>query len=153
MSWATTPVIISIKPTGPEVETLAQLGLCLSQIVQLCDGHGGSLSLFLSLQPSPRHQCGRSVDYELISTETGGVRMAWFTFLEQNSQIPSTSANSCPGTHCLGLLTNLLFIISGFCFHPSKHTRSPGFWLHVFANLLTAHSLKLTASALVVADH
>lgn len=51
-SWPTTPVDISTKPTGPEVDTLAQLTLCPSQIVQLCDGHGWSALFILPLSPA-----------------------------------------------------------------------------------------------------
>lgn len=138
-SWPTTPVNISTKPTGPEVDILAQLTLCPSQIVQLCDGHGWSalFILHLSLQPSACDQCGPSVAHELMSTGAGGVHMAWLLSLNKTLRILPHQQTSCPGTHCLGSLTICFILFHALLFHSSKHTCSPGFWLHVCTNLLT----------------
>lgn len=111
-SWPTTPVNISIKHTSPEVDTLAQMTLCLSQIVQLCDGHGWSALFTLPLSPvfcswSMWSQCwswahihrGRRCSHGLIY-------FSWTVFPHQQT--------SCLGTHCLGSLTICFLLFHAF---------------------------------------
>lgn len=147
-SWPTTPVNISIEPRGPEVDS--QLTLCPSQIVQLCDGHGWSALFTLPLPPafcswSTWSQCWPWAHIHWDRRCSHGL----ITFLEQNSQILSKSANLLPG-HTLPWVADKSAF---YCFMLSFHPCSPGFWLHVFTNLLTVHLLKVKHSALVVAGH
>ncbi len=141
---------ISIEPRGPEVDALAQLWPSVpSQIVQLCDGRGWSALFTLPLPPV---FCSINVVAVLTmsSYPLGQVVFTWLDYFPwQNSQIPSNQQISCLGTHCLGSLTNLLFIVSCCLFHPC----SPGFWLHVFTNCWQCISLNLKHSALAVAGH
>lgn len=109
-SWPTTPVNINIKPTSPEVDTLAQLTLCPSQIVQLCDGHGCSALFTLPLSPffclwSMWSQCWSWAHIHRRRRCSHGL----ITFLEQNSL--STSANLLPGHTVCFLLFHAFFFI------------------------------------------
>lgn len=158
MEYLTAEVDLSLDPPHLLISVLSSealrwilwlsLTLCPSQIVQLCDGHGWS-ALF-TLPPafcswSMWSQCWPWAHIHWDRRCTHGL----ITFLEQNSQIPSKSANLPPG-HTLPRVADKSAF---YCYMMSFCPCSRGFWLHVFTNLLTVHLLKLKHIALVVVGH
>ncbi len=127
---------ISIEPRGPEVDALAQLWPSVQARLSSCvmDVDDQPCSHSLSLQSSARSMWSQCWPWAHIHWDRW-CSHGLITFLEQNSQIPSKSANLLPG-HTLPRVADKSAF---YCFMLSFHPCSPGFWLHVFTNLLTVH--------------